>query len=286
MSPFNLDLLSGFDAYITPGLIEVVCSCMLSQLILSESGVDQEAIILVEFAKFLEHVLKSMTIQLKNEQINYFSCVETPSIGNTTVSHLSSKTVPYITSTGYSAGIPSDTGAETPEEQSNLFGRSDECTISDQTQPKCHMFSEMNSCSSNVPGSSFSSQCVSIQPSFRSLLSSSEEVETQCVYGNCGIPISSESTVPPSDYRFSTPPHLISVDPLDSTTQNGNLVAEMLSYEQTLLGSVSAENYSSEADLAAAAICGEMSKSSNSECTNIYEFHGRGPEYCSNYTRL
>ncbi|VDN96142.1 unnamed protein product [Rodentolepis nana] len=267
----NPDFLSGFDAYITPGLIEVVCSCMLSQLILSESGINQEAIILVEFAKFLEHVLKSMTIQIKNEQINYFSFVESPSKGNTTISLLNNETAPYSTSTGYSDDITNDTNAVTLAEQSNLIGRSNECTKSAQTLSKYHTFSEIN--------------YETIQPSFRSFLSSNEEAETQRVYGNCGIPFSSESTILPSNYQFTTQPHLVPVVPLDPTIQNDNMVAEILPYEQTVLGSVSAENYSSEADLAVAAISSEMS-SSNSECNSIYGFQDCGPDYCSSYTAL
>ncbi|VUZ44052.1 unnamed protein product, partial [Hymenolepis diminuta] len=232
-------------------------------------------IILVEFAKFLEHVLKSINIQLKNDQVNYYSCAESTSL-----------TVPHFILTNFSDGIPDDMRTEMLEEQSDLLDRSNECTITDRTEFNTQMFFDNNCCySSNTPGFSLSSQYDPIQPCFRSLLSASEEAETLDANGNCEFPFSSESAISlPLGYQFST--HPISAEISNPAIQD-NKVVEPLPHEQTLLESVSADNnYSSEADLAVAAISGEMSNSPNPACNNIYDFHSCGPYYNSNYSPL
>lgn len=118
---------------------------MLSQLILFDSGIDQEAIILVEFAKFLEHVLKSINIQLKNDQVNYYSCAESPSLtGNATVSQLNNKIVPHFIATNFSDGIPDDIRTEILEEQSDLLDVSNEYSVTDRTESSIQMFFDNN----------------------------------------------------------------------------------------------------------------------------------------------
>ncbi|KAM3183972.1 hypothetical protein ACTXT7_009297 [Hymenolepis weldensis] len=189
-----------------------------------------------------------------------------PKIGNATVSQLNDKIVPHFISTNFSDGIPNDMRTEILEEQSDLLDRSNEYTVTDRAEP-------------NI-------QYDPIQPCFRSLLSASEEAETLGADGNCEFPFSSESAISlPLGYQFTALPHPISAEFSNSAIQD-NRVVEPLPHEQTLLENVSADNYSSEADLAVAAISGEMSNSPNSACNNIYDFHSCGPYYYSNYSPL